>query len=99
MKKTLQKWRYEFPGYGVSYKWKHYSRTLKMAEIKNSNVATGGSTIKDVFMNNSKNEIAGDRITISTERKKTFGLGFFSGVLASLLASGIWYLINTYFLS
>ncbi|SDU38492.1 hypothetical protein [Desulfobacula phenolica] len=54
-----------------------------MTEIKNSTVATGGSTIKNI-----------NSITLMTEKKKSFFWGFFSGVAASLTASGIVYFVK-----
>ncbi len=55
-----------------------------MNEIKKSIIATGGSKIKGVKINKSINMV----------ERESFLKGFFSGVIASLLASVIWYYIE-----
>jgi hypothetical protein len=35
-------------------------------------------------------------ITINKEKRKSFWKGFFVGIISSVIASGIWYLVETY---
>lgn len=55
-----------------------------MTEIKDSIIATGGSKIKNVKIDNS----------IIIEKRKSFLKGFFWGILSSVIASAIWYFIE-----
>ena len=59
-----------------------------MTEIKKSIVAQGQSKIKNASIQNSKE--------IKNIKQKSFFLGFLSGIVASLLASIIYHLIEPY---
>ncbi|WP_020586372.1 hypothetical protein [Desulfobacter curvatus] len=64
-----------------------------MATDKDSNIAIGGSNIAT---GGSKIATGGSGIFLKKEKKKSFIKGFLSGVLASLTASGLIYLIKVY---
>lgn len=57
-----------------------------MNEIKESIIATNGSKIRN----------ANIKTNIQIEKRKSFWSGFIVGIISSLIASGIWYLIQTY---
>jgi hypothetical protein len=59
-----------------------------MKNIQDSIVADNGSTISNARI--SKTSFWG------IESKKSFWIGFFSGIASSLVASAIWYLIQKY---
>jgi hypothetical protein len=56
-----------------------------MTEIRDSIIATGGSKIKNAKIDNS----------VKIEKRKSFLKGFFWGVLSSVIASAIWYIIES----
>ena len=58
-----------------------------MTEIKDSVIATNHSKIKNV---------GNTEININQEKKKSFWKGFIIGIISSLIASVIWYIIRLY---
>ncbi|MDR2954742.1 MAG: hypothetical protein LBV43_06655 [Prevotella sp.] len=53
-------------------------------KIESSIIATGGGSVSN------------SNINIKSVQKKSFWKGFLSGIISSLIASGIWYLLNEY---
>ena len=66
---------------------------IKKNQSKNVNDSTNTDIIESSIVAGGGSQINGAEINLTQEKKKSFWKGFVGGIVASVLASAIWYFI------
>jgi hypothetical protein len=72
--------------------------TIKSNQTSNNNEASESTTISNSVVAKDESQITDASIDITKEKRKSFWSGFIGGIMMSVIASAMWYIIETYLL-